>query len=168
MSARIAATTALLAMVALGAAGCTKDPVVVGRMGITANAKGQPVLVLATCSGSIDDVTLSQLPYGQQTANGEVGEWTTESKIHGTSRLDIGAPAPPWSGAGVSVRSALHYIASAGSSENETDALNDVTFQGRQVAALDPAKVYTNADDPDSDELVPHAAATFHDDACDR
>lgn len=156
----------LLGALLAGTAGCTDEPRLVGQMGITADAQGRPVLVLATCRGSIDDVSLSLLPVGKQTASGDVGEWTRASRVRGTSRLDTADPAAPWQGPGVVVHPRRYYIAEASSSSNEVDALNDMTFRGRQVRKLDPSKVYLNSDDPDSDELVAHPSASFQHWAC--
>ena len=152
----------------LALSGCTSDPNLVGQMGVTANSKGQAVLVLATCGGEIDDVTLGFLPVGKQNRSGQIGEWKRSSKVTGTSRLDLTAPADGWDGPTQTLQPAPYYIASASSTKNGSDALNDMTFRGRQIKKLDPSKVYVNSDNPDSDKLIPHSADSFHAWACSR
>ena len=153
-------TAILVCLIGLAAAGCTSEPELVGRMGITADATGQPVLVLEPCGGSIDEITLSLLPFGKQTESGDVGSWRAASKVTALTHLALAGDNPGWAGATVLLDPAKHYIAQALSTTHPNDAFNDVTFEGSQVAKLDPSKVYVNSDDPDSTALVPAGPVT--------
>lgn len=157
--------------IALGAAGlmlagCTQEPQVVGRMGITSDGNGNVVLVLAPCGGFIDTITLSLLPYGKQTQSGTVGEWKSDASLRTTTRLSLNGPKLGWVGGQVTTQPQQHYIASAGSSTHHDDAFPDLTFGGDQVATLDPSKVYVNSEDPDSSALVARPLTSFQSWAC--
>ena len=154
------------ALIAAALTACTPDPKLVGQMGLAVDAHGRPVLVLAACSGAIDTVALSLLPYGSETANGEVGSWRTGVTVDGLARLPLTTLDGDWVGRPVTLAPGRHYIASAGSTRNDADALNDLTFATAQLKALRPGRVYVDADDPDSEELVPHPAANFRAWAC--
>ncbi len=166
MTARFVLPLAALALGTTLLTGCSGDPTLVGRMGITADAEGRPVLVLAPCGGSIDQITLGLLPQGNETDSGTVGSWQSGSAVRSLTHLALGDTTPAWTGDAVHVDPRKHYIAQAISSSHPADAFNDVTFAGDQIATLDPTKVYVNSDDPDSAALVPHTATDFQTWAC--
>lgn len=158
-------------MIAVGAsalvlAGCAQEPILVDQVGITVDKHGQPVVVLAPCSGSIDTIMLSLLPDHSQTQNGPVAAWKRGTAVTTMTRLALNSPDSNWTGMPITVKDDQRYIASAASSTHDRDAFNDITFTGKQIAALDPTRVYLNSPDPASATLVAHPAAEFQAWAC--
>lgn len=147
-------------------AGCTQEPKIVGRMGVTSDGYGHVVLVLAPCGGSIDTIQLALLPYGKQTKSGQVGSWKSASVVSTTTWLALSQKNPGWAGPSISTESTKHYIASALSTTHKNDAFPDVTFSGGQVASMTPTDVYVNSENADSSALVAHPGASFQDWAC--
>jgi hypothetical protein len=134
----------------IGLTGCFNaiDVTDAGRMGVTVDAKGDPVLLVMLCDGGRPYVQLTE---GRKPSDADSkqstqrGEWSTDRKVNGVQRLTLGKPEAIWTtkqspGA---LAPGVPLIAEGGTAEDDTATLVPVDFRPADLAGLRPGQVLT-------------------------
>jgi len=165
---RVAAAV-VLAAACLAGCGNAVEAHVNGRTGISVDAEGNPVVVLAVCSEFVDQVVLSLGREGlsESEANPEVGTWRARDHVTGSARLELAAPDASWeTHEPLSLDPQKHYIANASQADADVETAQ-VDFFGRDLAEMAPDSVYVSSGDADTAKLERHDAETFEAFACE-
>lgn len=142
--ARVRLSLALAVLAGLAAfltAGCASA--VSGRVGVSLDDRGKPVLVVISCDRALDEVIVSD-------TTGEIGRWTTAPATSGLTTLDPAAPTPLWRGAGISWPQRGEVSVNAASTTTELDG-SGVVVAPRWLTQLSAGHVLVG----DSGETVP-------------
>lgn len=113
----------------------------VGGLGLTVSATGDPVLVFAVCRGTVDRVQISG-PNRGSVPNEVLARYQSSAGVGQGTRLKITAPSAPWTTDRALTREALAaqklVIAIA---HSDKAALRQVSFADSDVASLEPGEV---------------------------
>lgn len=144
----VALTTAAACAAGLVLTGCFNAITVTdaGRLGVTVDASGAPVLLVMLCEKSRPYVQLVEGRKGsdpESKANVERGEWSTDTTYRGVQKLTLAAPEAMWTttkspGA---LASDVLLIADGGTAEDDTASLVPVDFTPADLATLRPGQV---------------------------
>lgn len=153
-------------MVAFGALGGCETVVFDGVTGISVDARGAPVAVLAICEGEIDALTLYTDSADKSIT---VGEWDRGEPITGSATVPLAAPDNTWSVSkpmGV-IRPGVAYALFGGTHDNRW-ATAHVAFSAERLAKLRPSQVLTQEYDEKADKDYDSVSdlATFSADEC--
>ena len=111
-----------------------------GATGISADSAGRPVIVVAVCTGQMEDVFLTE-PHGTTTQT--IGEWQTQRvSTRAVSVPVLTQPGSEWTVAAAPTRlqSTTSYSAVAESSDRKWQ-MRPIEFTAADIAALNPATV---------------------------
>lgn len=113
----------------------------VGRLGVTVSATGEPVLVFAICRGSIDRVQIAG-PNRGSVPNEVLARYRTTTSLPNGSQLNLGAPSAEWTADRAMTRADVAaqklVIASA---VGDKASLTGVAFSGGDLESLGPDEV---------------------------
>ncbi len=151
-SVRDAAPTPLVvlavgAAVALSSCGNLITTEIVGKVGISVDTEGNPVVVVAVCDGYLDQVEISQGREGlaEDETNPLVGTWDAAGQHTGVSELDLAAPGSDWqTRTPVSLEPGVLYIVTAHQVGADVQA-SQVDFDVGDLRGLEPGYVYTGS-----------------------
>ncbi len=119
-----------------------------GRLGITVDAAGAPVLLVMLCEKGrpyvqlVEGRTKSDL---ESKANVQRGEWSTDTAYRGVQRLTPADPEAGWTtteSPGALAPDVL-LVADGGTAEDDTASLVPVDFTPADLATLRPGQVLT-------------------------
>ncbi|WP_310964807.1 hypothetical protein [Nocardioides terrisoli] len=155
-----------LAAVVGGLVGCSSDPVALGAAGVTMAPSGDPVVMVAVCTGHVDAVTVWDSTAGGSARANQV--WHAIRHLDGTVRLDLGHPGADWSRQRPArLRPAHTYVALPVQSGVDAEAAQ-VSFRARDLEQIRPGSVYVNPT-PESSRLVRASSVSgFRDHICAR
>jgi hypothetical protein len=156
---RAAQTAAAVCVASVGLTGCFNaiDVTDAGRMGVTVDAKGDPVLLVMLCESSRPYVQLTE---GRKPSDADSkqstqrGEWSADTKVKGVQRLTLGRPEAMWTtkqSPGALAPGVL-LIAEGGTAEDDTATFVPVDFRPTDLVALRPGQVLT------AEKTIPLAA----------
>lgn len=117
------------------------DAGLVGRVGVTVTARGEPVLALLVCRGSIDRVEIVG-PHRGSVPNEHLATYRSDAPVSGYQEMSLSDPGPGWladpgiTGDGIAGQALV--IASA---DGEKAALASVSFTAADLAGLSPGVV---------------------------
>jgi hypothetical protein len=140
---RALAGTALAAGLVLAGCGNAVDTDVNGRTGVTLDASGTPVVLVAVCHKSIDEVVISGDREGlkEDEPNAELGTWTAARPMKGIVGLSLADPGEDWSVKGsFTPEDDKGYIVIGGQAKADVEA-SQVSFRGSDLAKLAPGDV---------------------------
>ena len=144
-------------------AGCTPESG--GVTGISVDAEGQPVAVIAMCEGAVDSLILYTDSAGEEV----VAEWETSESIDALDQVNLRTPARPWKV--VATMPALEegetYVLYGATVDNDWSSAH-VEFSTASLRKLSPDLVLTHVynETTDSDEDHVSQSATFREDMC--
>jgi hypothetical protein len=128
--------------------GCKVDSTVTGQTGLTVNAAGQPVLLIAVCKGTINRLYLFG-PAGpdMHKAQKPVETWIASTPLAkaGVARVNLLAPFPGWTVLQpIPVLVARWEYGAFAQSNNSRFEAEQVNFSVADFARLDPATVLSD------------------------
>jgi hypothetical protein len=150
-SPRAALTAAAACVAVVGLTGCFNAITVTdaGRVGVTVDAAGKPVLLVMLCDKGTANVQLAEGRKESDPAtkqNVERGAWTAVREFRGVRELSLSRPGALWTpanGAGNLDPEGL-LIAEGGTEEDDTASLVPVDFRPANLVRLAPGKVLTS------------------------
>ncbi|MGH3986579.1 MAG: hypothetical protein ACRDWY_15220 [Actinomycetes bacterium] len=154
------------ALVAMPLALCACTVPIGGVTGITVDADGSPVAVVAVCEGQIDGVTVYA---GQGEGGKDFGTWTARTPIRREGRLPMAAPSSGWATDTplAPLKARTTYTVYGWTTDNNWST-GSVSFTLAELQDLDPGQVRYEAYDEGTDRWT-HPKATeahFRDRAC--
>ncbi|MDQ3485886.1 MAG: hypothetical protein M3445_10830 [Actinomycetota bacterium] len=112
---------------------------IIGRTAVASDGTGRPVVLVAVCSGGVDEVRVVEGREGLASSerNPEVATLASSDLQTGLVTINVADPEPPWMGLAAPSRLTRDtlYIASASWSGHDA-ATSQVSFVGRQLAGL--------------------------------
>ena len=153
---RTVATALLLGAISLTACNYQNQSRVGGATGVTVDAAGKPVLLVAVCKGQFENIYLSTTETGNvvpaggavgkggaDRANTDIGEWQTERTADEILSVPVlSRPSAQWTvtAAPASLRPGVTYTAYAESTDTKWQA-TQVSFTVAQLKTLSPTTV---------------------------
>lgn len=114
---------------------------IVGKTGVTVDAKGNPAIVLVVCERSIDTVTFTG-PNSGRVPNDRLGSLTSSKPINGTVVMPLADLPPDWSGGPINLpleERPTDLVIAYG--HGEQSQLSQIAFTATQLADLVPTQV---------------------------
>lgn len=111
-----------------------------GTAGITVDSGGTPIVLVAVCHSTIDQVTISADRTGLKDTDPNVvfGTWSAASAQKGLVALNLDTPDSDWTGTDTFIpEDAKGYILIASQAKADVEA-TQVYFHGRDLAKLSP------------------------------
>lgn len=134
--------------------------------GISVDAAGEPVAVIAMCEGAIDSLIL----YTDSDGEEDVSEWEASGPVDGLSQVNLRAPGAPWKPV-TALPAALDaretYILYGATADNDWSSAH-VEFTTTALAGLSSEEVLTQIYDQPSDTFQDRVTdvETFQEEAC--
>jgi hypothetical protein len=149
---RLATTVLSAACLTLGLSACgnwISPPTVVGQVGLTVDAAGQPVIAVVTCSKQTPMIYMYEGrkksdPGSKQ--NVQRGSWKARRGFSGVEKLDLAAPGVNWrtTSPSGSLQSDRLFLVDTGTAEDDHASLGGVDFRLGDLARLTPDQVQVN------------------------
>lgn len=149
---RQALTAAVGCLGVVGLTGCFNaiDVTDAGRMGVTVDATGKPVLMVMLCDKGTANVQLAEGRKESDPAtktNVERGAWTAMRTFQGVQELSLSRPAGLWTPrtGPDALDPGVFLIAEGGTEEDDGASLVPVDFRPTDLARLEAGQVLTDA-----------------------
>ena len=118
-----------------------------GRIGVTVDETGRPVLAVLTCRKATPQVDLAEGRHDTDPPdrpNVQRGNWQARASFTGVQMLPLASAGPNWEQTGPrtgQLEPDRLFVAGGGTTEDDDAVLQQVTFRGRDLAGLDPGRV---------------------------
>lgn len=130
-----------LVLLTAGCGNLVGDVEQVGRLGVTVDEAGKPVVLVEPCREGTAriDVSLGRSPgMDSEQKNEEVGSWTAAAASDKPSELEVTAPGDAWKGPKVEPpQKTTHWILTGTFDGEDETSLAGLDFTGADLAALD-------------------------------